>query len=207
MHAGSPPASRSWLGVITAALALLSGCGGSKPPPPQSPAVVAGSPAAASTTPTVALPASVPTTASTRATLKLESTWGHCREAWSPGAADAATEAARLAQICAAATRMHQALPPFVGDQSAASKPQTFHWKAQAGHCYRAYGVGGAGIKNLDLLLVDSQGATLGQAGNDDAAPVVLDAGAVCFNQDDDAALVVSVGNGSGRFAVEVWGD
>ena len=96
---------------------------------------------------------------------------------------------------------------PFTGEQSAAGKPQTFKWTAKSGHCYRAYGVGAPAIKNLDLLLVDSSGVVLGQDGNDDGAPVVLDAGAICFTQDDAATLVVSVGDGSGAFAVELWGD
>jgi hypothetical protein len=112
----------------------------------------------------------------------------------------------RFAGLCAAATKMRR-VAPFAGEQAASAKPQTFRWKAQAGHCYRAYGVGGAGIKNLDLLVVDGGGAALGQDGSDDATPVVLDAGSICFKQDDDAAVVVSVGDGSGAFAVEVWGD
>ena len=96
---------------------------------------------------------------------------------------------------------------PFTGEQSAAGKPQTFTWKAHRGHCYRVYGVGAPAIKNLDLLVLDSAGAALGQDGTDDGAPVVLDAGAACFTEDDDAALVVSVGDGEGHFAVEVWSD
>ncbi len=102
---------------------------------------------------------------------------------------------------------MHRMGEPFTGEQKAADKPQTFPWKARAGHCYRAYGVGAAGIKNLDLLMQDSEGSVLGQDGTDDGAPVVLDAGAACFKQDDEAAVVVSVGDGAGAFAVEVWED
>jgi hypothetical protein len=36
---------------------------------------------------------------------------------------------------------------------------------------------------------------------------VALDAGAVCFKEDDDATVVVSIGDGSGAYAVELWGD
>jgi hypothetical protein len=157
----------------------------------------------------VALPAVIPTTTSTRAALKLDSTWHRCHEAFVPGTdpRDVRADVARLAGGCATATGMHRVEGPLTGEQSAAAKAQTFHWKAQGGHCYRAYGVGGAAVKNLDLLMVDSGGIVLGQDGSDGAAPVLLDAGAVCFKQDDDAAVVVSVGDGSGAFAVEVWGD
>ncbi len=153
------------------------------------------------------LPVPAPTSASTRATLKLSSTWHKCHELFSVGAGDARSEVARLAQGCAESTKMHRVGEPFTGTQSAAAKPQTFHWKARAGHCYRAYGVGVPAIKNLDLLMVDSNGMALGQDGSDDGAPVLLDGGAVCFKADDDAAVVVSVGDGAGGFAVEVWED
>jgi hypothetical protein len=149
----------------------------------------------------------VPTTTSVRASLKLVSTWRGCHDSFVVGPGDARGEVARLAQGCAELTKMHRIAEPFAGDQTAAAKPQTFKWKAQGGHCYRAYGVGAQSIKNLDLLLLDSNGAALGQDGTDDGAPVVLDSGAVCWKQDDDASLVVSVGDGAGAFAVEVWGD
>jgi hypothetical protein len=36
---------------------------------------------------------------------------------------------------------------------------------------------------------------------------VVLEDGAVCFTQADEASIVVSVGAGSGAYAVQVWSD
>ena len=144
---------------------------------------------------------------SRHASLKLVSTWHTCHESFVVGGSDVRAEVARLAQGCAEATKMQRVGEPFTGEQSAAGKPQTFAWKARRGHCYRVYGVGAPAIKNLDLLVLDSAGAALGQDGTDDRAPVVLDAGAACFNDDDDAALVVSVGDGEGPFAVEIWSD
>jgi hypothetical protein len=35
----------------------------------------------------------------------------------------------------------------------------------------------------------------------------VLEDGAVCFKSADDATVVVSIGAGSGAYALEVWGD
>jgi hypothetical protein len=131
----------------------------------------------------------------------------HCHDLFVPRGTDVGAEVARLAGGCAAASRMHRVGAPFVGEQSATGKPQTFHWMARGGHCYRAFGAAAASIKNLDLLMVDSNGIALGQDSGDDGAPVVLDAGAVCFKVDDDASIIVSVGDGEGAFAVEVWSD
>ncbi len=206
LHRSPPPSplrepakKRRLASLLFAALAACSGAKSAAPAASPATAAATGSRA-------VALPATVPATASTRATLKLDSTWGRCHEGFVVAQGDVAGEAARLAAGCAASTRMHR-VAGFAGEQSAAARPQTFRWKAQAGHCYRAYAVGAPAIKNLDLLMIDSTGAALGQNGVDEGAPVLLGAGAVCFKQDDDAALVVSVGDGTGAFAVEVWSD
>jgi hypothetical protein len=155
----------------------------------------------------VSIESNVPVTWSTKATLKLMSPWAHCHDAFAPSGADARGEVARLSSACAEATHMHRVGEPFAGEQKASDKPQTYAFKARAGHCYRAYGAGASGIKNLDLLMQDSEGSVLGQDGTDDGAPVVLDAGAACFKKDDDAAVVVSVGDGAGAYAVEIWED
>jgi hypothetical protein len=182
---------------------VLSACGPKKAAVTP---VVASSAPAASKPPTIVLPVPVPTTRSTHATLRVVPAWRSCHEGFVVGT-DAKSEAARLASVCAAATKMHSLGIAFSGEQTASQKPQTFPWKAQKGHCYRVYGVGAPSIKNLDLLLLDSNGAALAQDGTDDGAPIALDAGAVCWKDDDDARLVVSVGEGEGAFAVEIWGD
>jgi hypothetical protein len=177
---------------------------------PSKPGLVLAGPPVVSHAPDAA-PVPAPTrfasTASTKATLRLNSTWAKCHEAFSVGTGDPSSEVARLAEGCREVTRMHRVAEPFTGQQGAADKPQTFKWKARKDHCYRAYGAGARGIKNLDLLIVDGAGVALGQDGSDDGAPVVLDTGAICFKEDDDAAVVVSVGDGNGAYAVEVWED
>lgn len=197
MHPGSSPALRA-LGPLVVALTFA--CGAPKPPaaPP--------APAAPSATP--APPEVVTaTTASAKVTLKLSGAWGRCHEAFSVGPGDARSEVARLAAGCAGLTKMHRVGDPFEGEQGAADRPQTFRWKARAGHCYRAYGAAVTAVKNLDLLVIDSRGLTIGQDGHDEGAPVVPAAGAACFKEDDDAAVVVSVGDGKGAFVLEIWED
>jgi hypothetical protein len=102
---------------------------------------------------------------------------------------------------------MHPTGDPQRGTQSASAPAQSFKFKALAKHCYRVYGVAGSGITNLDLLIKDSDGAVAGDDSTDDRTPVVLESGAVCFKQDDDASAVVSVGAGQGDYAVQVWSD
>jgi hypothetical protein len=102
---------------------------------------------------------------------------------------------------------MHPVGEVFKGSQSATSAAQRFKLKALAKHCYRVYGAAVAGITDLDLLLKDSEDAVAGEDSTDDPTPVVLEDGAVCFKQDDDASVVVSVGAGEGAYAVQVWSD
>jgi hypothetical protein len=102
---------------------------------------------------------------------------------------------------------MHAVGETFKGTQSAANPPQKFPFKAKARHCYRAYATSASTIKDLDLLIKDSTDAVAGEDSTDDPTPVVLEDGAVCFKEDDQATVVVSVGDGNGAYAVQVWGD
>jgi hypothetical protein len=69
------------------------------------------------------------------------------------------------------------------------------------------HGVAAATIQDLDVLIKDSTGAPAGEDTTDDPTPVVLEDGAVCFTQADEASVIVSVGAGSGGYAVQVWSD
>jgi hypothetical protein len=102
---------------------------------------------------------------------------------------------------------MKQVGKTLLAKQSAEDPPQSFPLEAKANHCYRAYARGSAEIKDLDLALKDSAGVLLGQDSADDATPVVLRDGAVCFHKDDQASIVVSVGMGRGAYAVQLWSD
>jgi len=194
----SRPLRPTRLGPLAAV--LISACGPSRPP-----AVAPTAHPTVAPLPLAELP--VASTSSKRATLKVDAPWAACHRGFAVGQGDARAEVGRLAASCAGVTRMHRVGEPFSGEQAAGGKPQRFGWRAQAGRCYRVYAAGVPAIKNLDLLVEDSVGVVLGQDGNDDGAPVVVDAGAICFTQDDEAIIVVSVGDGAGAFAVEVWSD
>lgn len=112
-----------------------------------------------------------------------------------------------MAKACEKITKMKEVGKPFKGKQADKDTPQSFPLKAKANHCYRVYAQAAEGIKDLDLAIKDSTGAIAGEDTTDDPSPVVLEDGAVCFKEDDAATVVVSVGMGSGAYAVEVWGD
>jgi hypothetical protein len=112
-----------------------------------------------------------------------------------------------MAKACEAPTKMKLVGATLTGKQADEDKPQSFPFDAKAGHCYRAYAQAAEGIKDLDVVIKDSAGVIVGQDATDDPSPVVLEDGAVCFAKDDKATIVVSVGMGSGAYAVQVWTD
>jgi hypothetical protein len=118
-------------------------------------------------------------------------------------AADLSTTAA----ACAAATHMKPVGAPIVGKQADRDPAQSFPLEARAGHCYRAFAQAGEGIADLHLVVRDSAGIEVAHDDSDRAGPVTPEDGAVCFQKDDHASVVVSVGMGSGAFAVQVWQD
>jgi hypothetical protein len=93
------------------------------------------------------------------------------------------------------------------GAQGAEDPPQTYPFAARAGHCYRAYGLAGEGIADLDVVVADSAQILVAQDSTADARAVTPADGAICFKRDDDARVIVSVGMGRGSYAVQVWSD
>src|SRR5207302_244967 len=75
---------------------------------------------------------------------------------------DVAATVESVAKACASTTGMH-VVGTFKGNQAATNPPQTFPFKAEANHCYRAYAAAAAGITDLDLLIKDSSGAVAGE--------------------------------------------
>ena len=62
-------------------------------------------------------------------------------------------------------------------------------------------------MTDLDIVLLDSTGATAGEDETESPAPVVAEDGAVCFDVEDYATVVARVEKGRGRVALQVWSD
>jgi len=196
-------------GLVLGAFVLVA-CGGGTPSPADPTSTTSSHDPAATATATAggsALLTPAGTAGSTKAERRKNAAWAPCHQSYKldPNA-DLATSADQMAKGCADTTRMHL-IDSFKGSQAASNAPQSFHFKAEANHCYRAYGTAAATIQDLDLLMKDSTGALAGEDSTDDPTPVILEDGAVCFKSADDATLVVSIGAGSGAYALEVWGD
>jgi hypothetical protein len=153
------------------------------------------------------LPPPPPSAGSTRVTAKKDPAWAQCHRGYEARKKDVAKDVAAMAQGCAKATGFKLQGKQLSGKQSDQDPPQSFPLKAEAGRCYRVFAQGSEGIRDLDLAIKDSTGAIAGEDSTDDPSPVVLEDGAVCFKEADDATLIVSVGLGKGTYAVEIWKD
>jgi hypothetical protein len=198
------------LPLVPLTLVLSTACGDATPPPADATAVTAshGTPAgnAAAASPSAMLSPSG-SAGSQKAERRTNPAWTPCHAGYKVNTtADVATSVDEMAKGCAATTGMH-VIDSFKGTQAASNAPQSNPLHAQAGHCYRAYAVAAATIQDLDLLIKDSAGAPAGEDSTDDPTPVVLEDGAVCFKAADEATVVVSIGAGSGAYAVQVWSD
>jgi hypothetical protein len=196
---------------------FLFACGGGETPPPATPAAQA----ASTTTPTASTtPASTGGATGTAvltpagsagskvAERRTSPTWTECHKGYKPtGTSDLGADVDKMANACAATTKMHITGDSFRGTQAASNVPQTYKFHALAKHCYRVYAAAATTITDLDLLVKDSTGAIVGEDSTDDPTPVVLEDGAVCYTADDDSSVVISVGGGSGSYAVQVWTD
>jgi hypothetical protein len=157
--------------------------------------------------PPLPLPPPPPNAGSTRATARKDPAWAQCHRAYEARNKDVAKDVAAMAQGCAKVTGFKLLGKQLSGKQSDQDPPQSFPLKAEAGRCYRVFAQASEGIRDLDLAIKDSTGAIAGEDSTDDPSPVVLEDGAVCFKEADDATVIVSVGLGKGTYAVEIWKD
>ena len=200
--------------------ALVAGCGGSPPPPPTAPTAPtsvasvadAGGPAAVDVAgPAVTAPvmdaAPPPPPGSKKITKKSDPAWAACHASFKAGSKDLSAEVGKMAKGCAQTTKMKQVGQTTKGTQSEASPHQEIKLKGEAKHCYRVYAESDPTIKDLDLLLKDSNGDIAAEDSTDDTNPVLVEDGAFCFTEADNAVVIVSVGMGKGNYAVQIWGD
>ena len=142
---------------------------------------------------------------STKATTKTEPAWATCHEKFK-AKGNPSADVAALAKGCAKASKMKLIGKTLTGKQSDAGPPQSYPLKADANHCYRVFAQAQESIKNLDVAIKDSAGNIVAQDGSSSPTAIVLSDGAVCFTAKDAATVVVSVGSGSGKYAVQIWG-
>jgi len=143
-----------------------------------------------------------PILTSTKAKLRRNIAFESCHVSFHASGGDPAAAVTQMAQGCADVTGMHPLGPPVT-----ASASTSFPLHAEAGHCYRVYGVASGTVQDLDVRIQDSSGGVAGQDETDNATPVLSEDGAVCFDASDQATVQAAIGAGSGSYAVQVWSD
>ena len=94
----------------------------------------------------------------------------------------------------------------IAGWQAAAAEVARYEVPVEPGQCYRAFGVAGEGVRDLDMGLYDPAGRLVARDVRPDAWAVVSSDGPVCVPEEGGPyELVVSVEAGQGTFAVQVW--
>lgn len=132
--------------------------------------------------------------------------WSACHSSFKP-TGKPEDDVTKLGQSCAAITKFKPVSEVMKGTQKSSDASQSYKMHADANHCYRVYAESSEGITDLDIIVKDSTGAIVGEDSTDDRDPVLLEDGAVCFSETDEATIVVSVGGGEGSYALQVWRD
>ncbi|HEX4514609.1 MAG TPA: hypothetical protein VH054_13755 [Polyangiaceae bacterium] len=133
--------------------------------------------------------------------------WGACHAMFKV-AGDPAKAAVALGTACASATKTTAIGAAMTGTQNAtSSQPITYKFHGAAKKCYRLYGVAGAGVKSLVAVVTDADGVEIAQYHTDDVTPFFAPDEAMCFADDVDAQIIVSVGIGDGPYALSVWAE
>lgn len=72
--------------------------------------------------------------------------------------------------------------------------------------CYVAFGVGGEGVEDLDITIVDSNGSPIMRDGTDDDEPVVGLRHGICPDVPASYRIRVRMARGAGAYAVKLYG-
>jgi hypothetical protein len=124
------------------------------------------------------------------------------------GSADLVAGVAAISKGCVDTAKMHKVGDTAKGEGGGTGKMvTTLPLKAQANHCYRVFGLGEKTITDMDIAVMDSAGKMAGEDSTDSNESIVPESASICFNADDDANVNVAIGNGQGKWAVEIWSD
>jgi hypothetical protein len=145
---------------------------------------------------------------STKVTEKHDPAWASCHQSFKPKGVSVEADVSAMAKGCEGITKMKLVGDTLVSTAEAAQKHrQRFPLSAEAGKCYRVYASSAATVGDLDVVLKDSAGGIVGEDATDDPSPVLLEDGALCFTEADAARLVVTIGVGTGSYAMQIWSD
>jgi len=142
---------------------------------------------------------------SDKVTWKQDPSFAKCHNDVQTGA-DLVAGVTAMANGCASLMKMHQIGQTTQDTFGATDKAHPIALHAEAGKCYRVYGLSENALQDLDIAIMDSAGKAAAEDGSDSPDAVVLEDGMVCFTATDDVQVNVAAGNGAGKYAVQIWG-
>ncbi len=142
---------------------------------------------------------------SDKVTWKQDPTYAKCHNDVKTGA-DIAAGVAAIAAPCASMMGLKQIGTTTQDTYKNLDPAHAIPLDAQAGHCYRVYGLSEDALQDLDIAITDSAGKMAAEDGSDSPDAVVLEDGMVCFTVADKATINIAAGSGAGKYAVQVWG-
>lgn len=140
---------------------------------------------------------------SKKAKIKTDGALEACGGQREPHAKDPAALVKSVGESCQAPSKMKPLGPPLRGTQADKDAHQENKFHAEANHCYRVYFAADDGVKDLAVVLRDSNGDVIAES----PGPAAPQDGAMCFSAADDVSVLVAIGNGKGAWVAQVWGD
>lgn len=131
--------------------------------------------------------------------------WERCVEGF-VATGDPEADIAGLGKSCGARLGHTPITDVRMGAQGEADAVDRFMFTAVAGKCYRVIAVGGSGIRDLDVQVVAADGRVMGADDGREGWAMVPLREPLCVREGGTLVVEASVGKGTGRYALQVWG-
>ena len=132
--------------------------------------------------------------------------WVTCYDNFSP-IGDAQQDLARLTAACGPGGGMQAIGPVHQGKQDQAQPVDRYRFHvSKADRCYRVYAAAGQSVSDLDLTVLDPNGKVLSSDTSHNSFPVLPADAPLCFKEPGLYTVEVSVNQGAGPYALQIWG-
>jgi hypothetical protein len=112
----------------------------------------------------------------------------------------------RLGLMCGPANGMRRiSKAPIEGEVLEGGEPVVAPLSAKKGECYRVFAVAEPSVRDLDVNVRSSRGASIAADHGEDAWPIVQPDRPFCPLEDDALSIELSARRGKGKVAAEVW--
>jgi hypothetical protein len=118
------------------------------------------------------------------------------------------TDVGNLGRLCGVKNQQRPLTPVRTGEQSAEDAVDRYTFTGGGpGRCYRVFAVAEAGVRDLDVQVTGADGERL--AADNSAQPVAMVPALepLCLGKEGVYTVEVSVFRGSGKYALQVWGN